>query len=63
MSKPDKFMLEGGCGLPRGTRGKPHPQPAFKVAHLAAGGSFLELNSFNENNLQRGIRWKRMSGI
>jgi len=31
--------------LTRGTRGKEHPQPAFKVAHLAAGGILLELNS------------------
>jgi len=38
MGTPDKFMFEGGCDLPRGTRGKTHPQPAFKVAHLAAGG-------------------------
>jgi len=27
--------------LPRGTRGKASWQPAFKVAHLAAGGCFL----------------------
>jgi len=32
--------------LTRGTRGKTHPQPAFKVAHLAAGGCFFELNSY-----------------
>jgi len=32
---------EGGCDLTRGTRGKEHPQSAFKVAHLAAGGNFL----------------------
>ena len=30
--------IKGGCDLPRGTRGKTHPLPAFKVAHLAAGG-------------------------
>ena len=27
--------------MPRGTRGEAHPQPAFKVAHLAAGGMLL----------------------
>jgi len=33
--------IKGGCDLSRGTRGKAHSQPAFKVAHLAAGGTFL----------------------
>ena len=28
--------------MSRVTRGKAHPQPAFKVAHLAAGGLFSE---------------------
>ena len=35
-----EFCLKGGCDLTRGTRGEAHPQLAFKVAHLAAGGCF-----------------------
>jgi len=35
------YRFKGGCDLPRGTRGKTHPLSGFKVAHLAAGGSFL----------------------
>ena len=31
--------IKGGCDLSRGTRGKTHPQPAFMLAHLAAGGA------------------------
>ena len=27
-------------------KGKSQPPPAFKVAHLAAGGCFFELNSY-----------------
>jgi len=38
----DKFMFEGGCSLPRGTRGKEHPQSAFEVAHLAAGSQLKD---------------------
>ena len=34
--------FKGGCDLARGTRGKTHPQPAFKVANLAAGGSAVK---------------------
>jgi len=37
----NEVRFKGGCDLVRGTRGKAHPQLAFKVAHLAAGGSFL----------------------
>ena len=33
--------------MTRGTRGKAHPQTAFKVAHLAAGG-FFYLNSYQK---------------
>jgi len=35
--------IKGGCDLTRGTRGKAHPQPAFEVAHLAAGGLLFQL--------------------
>ena len=38
--------------MTRGTRGKTHPQSAFKVAHLAAGGCFFELNSYKNLNKQ-----------
>jgi len=34
----DEFIIEGECDLTRGTRGEAHPQTAFEVAHLAAGG-------------------------
>ncbi|BCS96638.1 hypothetical protein DSLASN_22700 [Desulfoluna limicola] len=37
--------VKGGYDLTRGMRGKAHPLPAFKGAHLAAGGFFFELNS------------------
>ncbi|WP_139164076.1 hypothetical protein [Desulfoluna spongiiphila] len=36
----NECRFKGGCDLTRGTRVKAHPQPAFKVAHLAAGGVF-----------------------
>ncbi|BCS95304.1 hypothetical protein DSLASN_09360 [Desulfoluna limicola] len=31
--------INSECDLPRGTGGEAHSQPAFKVAHLAAGGT------------------------
>ena len=36
-----KRRIKGECDLPRGTRGRVHSQPAFKVAHLDAGGPFF----------------------
>ncbi|GEM_PF-3376129 len=32
---------KGECNLARGTRGEVHSQPAFEVAHLAAGGTLF----------------------
>jgi len=32
---------ERHCDLPRGTRGEAQWQPAFEVAHLAAGGTLF----------------------
>ena len=51
----NEFRTQGGCELTRGTRGKAHLQPAFEVAHLAAGGSFWGLNSYDYHIINSGI--------
>jgi len=51
----NEFCFEGGCDLTRGTRGKAQPQPAFKVAHLAAGDSFLAAEWLQRRNHFSGI--------
>jgi len=51
--KQGSSRIKGGCDLSRGTRGKTHPLPAFKVAHRIAGVIPGKINPIVRNHSTR----------